>query len=51
MSQVLSAFRLLHFTMLRQLSLGARFETYEMFISLISKFFFGGEGATANRGY
>jgi hypothetical protein len=35
MSQVLGAFRLLDFTM----SLGGRFETYELIISLISQFF------------
>jgi hypothetical protein len=32
---------LLDFTMLGPLSLGARFETYELFISLIFHFFFG----------
>jgi hypothetical protein len=41
MSQVLGAFGLLDF------SLGARFETYEVFISLIFKTF----RATVNRGY
>jgi hypothetical protein len=37
MSQLLGAFGLLDFTML---SLGACFETYEPFISLIFQFFF-----------
>jgi hypothetical protein len=36
MSQLLSAFRLLDFTMLRPVpALGARFEIYELFISLM----------------
>jgi hypothetical protein len=48
MSQVLSAFGLLNFTMLGPFSLGARFETYEAFISLIFQFVFR---ATLNRGY
>jgi hypothetical protein len=47
MSQVLGAFGLLDFTMLRPvLVLGARFETYEPFISLIFQFFL----AAVNRG-
>jgi hypothetical protein len=41
MSQVLGAFGLLDFTMLDQFSLGARFERYEQFISLIFNFFSG----------
>jgi hypothetical protein len=40
MSELLGAFRLLDFTMLRPFSLGARFETYETFIYLIFLFFF-----------
>jgi hypothetical protein len=39
MSQELGAFGLLDFTMLGPFSLGARIETYETFISLISIFF------------
>jgi hypothetical protein len=34
MSQALGAFGLLNLTMLRPVSLGARFESYEAFISL-----------------
>ena len=41
MSQVLGAFGLLDFNMLRPIRLGARFETYEPFISLIFQFFRG----------
>jgi hypothetical protein len=42
-SQILGAFGLLDFTMLRPvLACGARFETYESFISLIFKIFFFG---------
>jgi hypothetical protein len=44
MSQVLGAFGMLDFTMF---SLGARFETYEPFISLIFNFF----RAAVNSGY
>jgi hypothetical protein len=40
MSQVLGAFGLLDFTMLRPVLAGTRFETYELFISLIFQFFF-----------
>jgi hypothetical protein len=47
MGQVLGAFGMLDFTMLRPFSLGARFETYEPFISLIFHFF----PATVNREY
>jgi hypothetical protein len=43
MSQVLRAFGLLDFTMLWPFSLGARFETDELFISLIFQFW-GGRG-------
>jgi hypothetical protein len=39
MRQVLGAFGLLDFNMLRAFSLGARFETYELNISLIFQFF------------
>jgi hypothetical protein len=39
MSQVLGAFGLLDFTYYGPFSLGARFETYEPFIFLISHFF------------
>jgi predicted branched-subunit amino acid permease len=39
MSQVLGAFGLLDFTMLRPFSLGMRFYTYEPFIYLVFKFF------------
>jgi hypothetical protein len=39
--QVLGAFGLLDFTMLRPVSLGALFETYEPLISLIFQFFSG----------
>jgi hypothetical protein len=38
MSQVLSAFGLLDFTILRPVLLGGSFETYEQFISLIFNF-------------
>jgi hypothetical protein len=38
---ILGAFGLLDFTMLRPFSLGARYETYEPFISLILQFIFG----------
>jgi hypothetical protein len=48
MSQLLGAFGLLDFTMLRPFSFGARFETYEPFIYLISSIFFQ---AAVNRGY
>jgi hypothetical protein len=41
MSQVLGAFGLLDFTMLGRFSLGARFETYVLFISLIFQDFSG----------
>jgi hypothetical protein len=41
MSQVLSAFGLLDFTMLCPVLVGGRFETYETFICLIFPFFFG----------
>jgi len=41
MSQALGAFGLLDFTMLRPISLGARFETYEPFIYLIFQIFSG----------
>jgi hypothetical protein len=41
MSQVLGVFGLLDFTMLWPILLGACFETYEPFISLIFKFFSG----------
>jgi hypothetical protein len=41
MSEVLGAFGLLDFTMLRPVLVGARFETYEPFISLIFQFVFG----------
>jgi hypothetical protein len=34
-NQVLDAFGLLHFSMLRPVLVGGRFETYEQFISLI----------------
>jgi hypothetical protein len=47
MSQVLGAFGLLDFTMLGLFSLGRYFETYELFISLISKIF----RAAVNRRY
>jgi hypothetical protein len=47
MSQVLGAFGLLVFTMLLPFSLGAHFETYEPFISLIFQFFC----PTVNREY
>jgi hypothetical protein len=40
-SQVLGAFGLLNFTVLLPVLLGARFETYEQFIYLISHFFPG----------
>jgi hypothetical protein len=40
MSQALGAFQLLYFTMLGPFLLGARFETYEPFISLIFQLFF-----------
>jgi hypothetical protein len=40
-SQVLGAFGLLDFTILRPVSLGGRFETYEQFISLIFQFLGG----------
>jgi hypothetical protein len=40
MSQVLGAFGLLDFTMLRLFSLGGCFETYGLFIYLILPFFF-----------
>jgi hypothetical protein len=39
MIQVLGAFGLLDFTMSGSFSLGTRFETYEVFISLIFNFF------------
>jgi uncharacterized membrane protein YqhA len=39
MSQVLCAFGLLDFTMVGLFLLGRRFETYELFISLISQIF------------
>ena len=39
MSQVLGAFGLLYFTMLRSVLLGAHFQNYEPFISLIFQFF------------
>jgi hypothetical protein len=42
MSEVLDVFGLLHFTMLRPFSPGARFEIYEPFISLIFKVWGGG---------
>jgi hypothetical protein len=41
MSQVQGAFGLLDITVLRPFSLGARFETYEPFISLIFQIFSG----------
>jgi hypothetical protein len=41
MSQVLGAFGLLDFTMLRPFSLGALFETYETFIASFFNFFSG----------
>jgi hypothetical protein len=41
MSKVLGAFGLLDFTMLRRALPGARFQTYELFISLIFNFFSG----------
>jgi hypothetical protein len=41
MSQVLGVFGLRNFTMLWPFSLGAHFETYEPFISLIFQFFSG----------
>jgi hypothetical protein len=43
MSEILGAFGLLAFTMFSPLSLGTRFETYELFISLIF-IFLGGRG-------
>jgi hypothetical protein len=46
MSQVLGAVELLDFTMLGPFCHGARFETYEKFISLIFNFF----RAAINRG-
>jgi len=49
MSQVLGAFGLLDFTN-GPFSLGARFETYEPFISLIFQFFFSGGGKPRIRG-
>jgi hypothetical protein len=48
MSQVLGGFGLLYFTMLGSFSLGARFGTYEPFISLIFQFVFRG---AVNRRY
>jgi hypothetical protein len=45
-SQLLGAFGLLDFTMLCPFSLGARFEIYEWFISLIFDFW----GASVKRG-
>jgi hypothetical protein len=47
MSQALGAFGLLDFTMLRRVSLGGRFETYEPFVYLIINFFL----IAVNRGY
>jgi hypothetical protein len=47
MSQVLGAFGLLDFTMLRPFSFGGRFEAYEPFIPLIFQFF----RAAVNCGY
>jgi len=41
MSQVLDASGLLHFTMLRPVLLGARFENRGPFISLVFQFFLG----------
>jgi len=42
MRQVLGAFGLLDFTLLRPVLFGERFETYEPLISLICQFFFSG---------
>jgi len=50
MSQVLGAFGLLDFTMLRSRSRLARVLKLMKFISLIFQFFWGG-GAAVNRGY
>jgi len=50
MSQVLGDFGLLDFTMLGPLLFGARFEAYEMFISLIFQSFSLGGGSAVNRG-
>jgi hypothetical protein len=47
MRQVLGAFGLLDFTILRAFSLGARFQTYEPNISLIFQLFL----VAVNRGY
>jgi hypothetical protein len=46
-NQVLGAFGLLNFSMLRPVLAWVRFETYEPFISLIFNFFL----AAVNRGY
>ena len=48
MSQVLGALRQLDFTMFGPFSLGARFKTYEPFISLIFPFFFFGPRPTSD---
>jgi hypothetical protein len=48
MGQMLGAFGLLDFTMLRPVLHGVRFETYEPFISLIFQILFR---AVTNRGY
>jgi hypothetical protein len=52
MSQVLLAFELLDFTMLRPVLFGARFEKREPFTSIIFQFILvGGRGAAVNSAY